>query len=388
MTASIARTGEALERATSPAPLPSAVLTHHWLVRPRGGEKVLEALSELVPDAEIYTLVYDAAGMGDSPLTRRRVHTSVLQRLPGGTRHYPRLLPVLPWAARRMRLPDVDLVVCSDASVAKAMQASERSTVVCYCHSPMRYAYEAALHREYRDTLPLPVRPFWGLVTAAARSIDRRAARRVDLFVANSAHVARRIERVYGRRAVVVFPPVDVPAAPVIGTRDDFYLCIGYHTRYKRLDLAVEACRRLGRRLVAIGTGPEVDRLRLRRAPNVEVLDWQPDAVVHEHLARARGLLFPGEEDFGIVPVEAFSRGCPVAAYAIGGATETVEPGVTGVWFERQSADDLVAAMRRLEATEFDPEAMHRSAQRFARDRFLAEMREVLAGALAGRLRS
>ncbi len=366
----------------------SAVLTHHWLVRRRGGEKVLEALAALVPQAPVYTLVHDATGLRDSPLLRHEIHASFLQKIPGASRHYPRLLPLLPFAATRVRLPDVDLVLCSDAAMAKAMRPARRSTVVCYCHSPMRYAYEDELYEEYRRTIPLLGRPIFRAAVARARSIDRRAAERVDVFVANSRHVAERIRRSYGREAEVVHPPIEIPPAPNSRPRDDYYLSLGFHTAYKRLDLSVEACRRLGRKLVVIGTGPDVDRLRSTSPRNVEWLGWQPDDVVEDHLSRARGLLFPGEEDFGMVPVEAFSRGCPVVAYGTGGATETVLPGVCGTWFEEQSVEDVVEAMRALEATTFDPLAMHREAQRFGAERFRQEMRSVVDEALSGRLRS
>lgn len=360
----------------------SAVLTHHWLVRVRGGEKVLEAIGELLPGCPVYTLVCDQDGMAGSPLADRPIHTSPLQWLPGATRHYPKLLPLLPWAARCVRLPPADLVVCSDAAIAKAMRPDPRSKVVCYCHSPMRYVWDLA--DEYRRDVPRALRPLWGPLCERVRRADRAAAQRVDVFVANSRHVAERIRRHYGREAVVVHPPVEVPAAPAAGPRDDYYLCVGYHTAYKRLDLAVAACERLGRRLVVIGDGPDVTRLRAARPQGVEWLGWQAAEGINEHYRRAAALLFPGEEDFGIVPVEAIAHGCPVVAYGVGGATETVVPEQTGVWFESPTVDALVAAMQRCEALRFDPVRMHQHAQQFTRERFLRQMRGVLAATLAG----
>jgi glycosyltransferase involved in cell wall biosynthesis len=357
----------------------SAVLTHHWLVRVRGGEKVLQALCELGPGAPIYTLIHDAReiGSGWPP-----VRASLLNRLPGARRHYPKLLALLALAARSIRLPDVDLVLCSDAAVAKAMRPHARSKVVCYCHSPMRYAWDEALRGDYCRTLPLThITPFM-ISTAVARRIDAAGARRVNQFVANSRHVAARIRRDYGRDSVVVYPPVDLPAEPALGPREDFYLCVGHHVPYKRLDLAVEACARLGRRLVVIGDGPEVKRLRgqarPRAAGEVSWLGWQQPEAITDCYRRARGLLFPGEEDFGIVPVEAMAHGCPVIAYGVGGATETVVDGQTGVLFEQQDKESLVDAMRRAEATAYDPQRMHDQMQRFSRPRFLAEMGALL----------
>lgn len=419
----------------------SAVLTHHWLVRRRGGERVLEALCELLPDAPIYTLVYDPSGfehpdrcrsegarrggqprglggpepsapLGAPPfqgegappfqgwgMDWRPIKTSFLQRIPGARRHYPKLLPLMPLAARRMKLPPVDLVVCSDAAIAKAMTAHPRSKMVCYCHSPMRYVWD--LSDTYRDTLPPILRPLWQPLVRRIREADRRAAQRVDQFVANSRHVADRVRRHYGRDSIVVHPPVDLPREPTCGPREDFYLCVGQHVPYKRLDLAVEACRKLNRRLIVIGEGPDAERFgrgrsvrspcratdpspeRKRGGPaHVSFLGFQPDDVVRQHYRRARALLFPGEEDFGIVPVEAMGHGCPVIAYGVGGATESIVDGRTGVWFEAQTVDCLVAAIKRAEAMTFDPVAMHEHTQQFSRKRFLHRMREVLLSVL------
>lgn len=359
----------------------TAVLTHHWLVRVRGGEKVLEACADLVPGAPIYTLVHDTVGMAGSPLERHPIHTSWLQRIPGAARHYPKLLPLLPAAARSIHLPPVDLVLCSDAAIAKAMTPAPASVVVCYCHSPMRYVWDLA--KDYGRTLPLPLRPLWSPLGIRLRRADRAAADRVDVFIANSRHVAERIRRHYEREAVVVHPPVDLPESPAAGPRSEELLCVGYHTRYKRLDLAVAAARKLGRKLVVIGEGPDVRALDLHHAPHVELRGWCGREEIAAALRSAAALLFPGEEDFGIVPVEAIAHGCPVVAYGVGGATETVVPGESGVWFMEQTTDALVEAVERCERMRFNPVAMHTYAQRFSRSRFLAELRAVITGAIA-----
>lgn len=374
-----------------PLPCPAA-LSHHWLVRRRGGEKVLDAIAMLVPDAPVYTLVHDPAGMGDPDRhvsllggRRHRVITSWLQRLPGVARYYPQLLPLLPAAARAMHIGPAKLVICSDAAIAKAMTVDDASRLVCYCHSPMRYVWEPAISEQYAATLPRLLRPLWPAVCARVRRADARAARRVDRFVANSRTVAERIKRCYGREADVVYPPVDVPEAPPPpGVREDYYLAVGHHVAYKRLDLAVEACVRLGRRLVVIGGGPEAARLRETRPAGVEFLGFQPDAEVVRRYRAARGLLFPGEEDFGIVPVEAIAHGCPVIAYGRGGATETVVDGVTGVRFAEQSVESVVEAIGRAESTVLEPEVLHGHARRFNVGRFHSEIRTILADAAAG----
>jgi len=277
-------------------------------------------------------------------------------------------------------LPPVDLVLCSDAAIAKAMRADPRSKVVCYCHSPLRYVWD--LTDDYRRDVPAPLRPLWGPLCRRVRAADRRAAERVDLFIANSRHVAKRIKQHYGRDAVVVHPPVDLPTPPTSGPRADFYLCVGYHAAYKRLDLAIEASRRLGRRLVVVGEGPDTARLRTPGNSHVAWLGWQPSSFIEDHYRRAAGLLFPGEEDFGIVPVEAMAHGCPVIAYGVGGATETVIDGQTGVLFEPQTVDSLAVAMGRAAQIPFNAAIMYQHAEHFGKPRFLQELRAVLTSVL------
>ena len=249
----------------------------------------------------------------------------------------------------------------------------------------MRYVWD--LSATYRQTLPAPLRPLWDPLVRWLREADRRAAARVDQFVANSRHVAERVARHYGRDSVVVYPPVELPPEPGRGPREDFYLCVGQHVPYKRLDLAVAACRRLGRRLVVIGEGPDVHRLRRawkgRERGPIVLLGYQPDEVVRDYYRRARALLFPGQEDFGIVPVEAMAHGCPVVAYGVGGATETVRDGTTGVLFPEQTVEALAAAIERCERLRFDPVAMYAHTRQFSRPRFLRQMRAVLSEMLA-----
>lgn len=376
----------------------AAVLTHHWLVRRRGGERVLEALAALLPDCPVYTLVYDPAGFAAGSTSRKidagkpadvlaaeaqvwggaahPVRASFLQKIPGAKRHYPKLLPLMPLAARRIKLPPADVVVCSDAAFAKAMTPDPRSRLVCYCHSPARYVWDLA--DVYGATLPAVLRPLWPRLVRRIREADRGAAQRVDQFVANSRHVAERIRRHYGRESIVVHPPVELPASPHVGPREDFYLCAGQHVRYKRLDLAVEACRKLRRKLLVIGEGPDVERYRGLNDPNIRFMGWLAAEELWQYYRRARGLLFPGEEDFGIVPVEAMAHGCPVICYGVGGATESIVDGVCGAWFAEQTVDCLIAAIERCERTTFDPAVMHARSERFGYARFYAEMRAVL----------
>ncbi len=361
----------------------SFVLSHHWLIRYRGGERVLQALGELAPHAPIYALLHnpDFRFQPDEP--QREIHTSFLQYIPHATRMHSLLLPLMPAACRNVRLPNCDVVLCSDAAFAKAFQPADASRLICYCHSPPRYLWEPDIERDYAARLPTPLRPLWPALRERLKRFDAHAAAQVDLFVANSQHVAQRIQRAYRRAARVVYPPVALPLQPVRGVREDFLLCVGHHVPYKRLDLAVDVATQLQRPLVVIGDGPDVKRLKRRKTPHITCLDWQPADVIRDHYSRAAALLFPGEEDFGIVPVEAMAHGCPVVAYGFGGATESIVPGVTGELAPHQTLADLTAAAQRALNAHYDPDAMWQAMQRFAKSRFLDEMRTIIAAELA-----
>jgi glycosyltransferase involved in cell wall biosynthesis len=353
------------------------VLVHDWLTGIRGGEKVLEVLCRRWPAAPLYTLLHRAGSVGPA-IADRDVRTSVLQRLPGVHRYYRYLLPVMPWAVG-WRLPDCDVVVSSSHCVAKGVRPPDGVPHVCYCHTPMRYAWH--LRDSYFRGHALKRRAVDALL-GRLRDWDRRTAGRVTHFVANSEVVRRRIAECYGRDSTVIYPPVDTAFyCPAEVPREDYYLILSAFAPYKRLDLALDACRRLGRRLVVIGSGQDEAKLRRLAGPLTTFLGWQPDDVLRDHLRRCRALLFPGEEDFGIVPVEAQACGTPVVALGRGGATETIVPLggdalPTGVWFADQSAECLIDALERFErsADLFEPWALRENALRFRADRFAAEI--------------
>jgi glycosyltransferase involved in cell wall biosynthesis len=358
-------------------------LVHDWLTGMRGGEKCLEAFCEIFPDAPIHTLVH-RRGAVSAAIERHPIRTSFLQRAPGGVAHYQRYLPVFPVAIEQFDLRGYDLVLSSSHAVAKGVVVHPGTTHVCYCHTPMRYVWQA--YRDYfgggRYRFPVS----WLLACAATglRTWDVASAARVDHFVANSHNVAGRIARYYGRDAAVVHPWVDTDAFtpdPSIG-REDFYLVVSALVPYKRIDLAVEATRRLGRRLVVIGRGVERKRLQRQAAPGTRWLGWADAPEMRDALRRARGLLFPGEEDFGIVPLEAMACGTPVVAYGAGGALETVVEGETGTFFAEPSAGALADAIRRSEALRLDPQAGRRRALQFSRARFVARIRAEIDAAL------
>lgn len=371
-----------------------AVLVHDWLTGMRGGEKVLEAFCRLLPGAPIYTLLH-LPGTVSERIERHPIRTSFLQHMPLVGRFYRHYLPLFPCAVESFRLPAVELVLSSSHCVAKGVKVPPGAVHVSYVHTPMRYVwdlYEAYFGPGRGGTARL-VMPW---LRPLLQRWDVRTAARVDHFVANSAHVAERIRRHYRRQAVVIHPPVDTARFRPVSSEEveDYYLVVSALVPYKRVDLAVRACARTGRRLKVVGTGPELSRLKNLAGPTVELLGWQPDAEVARLYARARALIFPGEEDFGITPVESMAAGRPVVAFARGGALETVvgldDPQgrpPTGVFFPRQNEDALVAALEELEDSleRFDPWALRTHAESFDTAVFLERMSGFLQGVLARR---
>jgi glycosyltransferase involved in cell wall biosynthesis len=364
-------------------------LVHDWLTGMRGGERCLEVFCELFPDADLYTLLH-VPGSVSPVIERRRIVTSFLQRLPAAAARYRYYLPLFPAAMRAFDFSAYDLVLSSSHAVAKAARPRRGATHVCYCFTPMRYIWD--LYDDYFGArAPLAARLGMPPIAAALRRWDRRTSARVGRFVAISHFVADRIRRVWGRDSDVIHPPVDVARFSIAddGARD-YYLVVSALVPYKRVDIAVEAATRMGRRLLVVGSGPEAARLRALAGPSVEFLGWRDDTRVAELYARARAVLFPSMEDFGIVPLEAMAAGRPVVAYGVGGATETVigldgDGAATGVFFPEQSVESLVGAMTTLEANahRFEPKTLRRHAEAFDRPLFRDRVAAYLSEAVA-----
>jgi glycosyltransferase involved in cell wall biosynthesis len=367
-------------------------LVHDWLTGMRGGERCLEVFAELFPDADLYTLLH-VPGSVSPTIERRRIVTSFIQRLPQAERRYRHYLPLFPAAVRAFDLRGYDLVLSSSHAVAKGVRVPAGALHVCYCFTPMRYVWD--LYDDYFGPRSgLAARLVMPPVAAWLRRWDRRTAAGVHHFVAISRFVADRIRRAYGREADVIYPPVDVSRFRVDETPGQFYLVVSALTPYKRVDLAVEACNRLGRKLLVVGSGPEERRLRALAGPTVELLGWRDDAQIAELYARCRALLFPPLEDFGITPLEAMAAGRPVIAFGEGGARETVVPPgegepPTGLFFARQTVDDLSDAIQRFEASahQFEPKALRRRAEAFDRPVFRDRVRAYLRERMEGRPR-
>jgi glycosyltransferase involved in cell wall biosynthesis len=357
-------------------------LAHDWLNGMRGGERCLDLVCREFPEAELYTLLYRPEMVSEA-IRARRVHESGLRRLPFFAERYRWFLPLFPMAIESFRLPaGTELVLSTSHCVAKGIVPPPGARHLCYCFTPMRYAW--SLQEAYFGRRG-PKRAAIDLMLARLRKWDRAASGRVDRFVAISRHVQARIREHYGRESSVVYPPVatDYFTPDPRGGHDGYDLVVSALVPYKRVDLAVEAYSRTGRRLKVAGVGTELESLRAKAAGNVEFLGRVPDDGVRELYRRCRLLVFPGEEDFGIVPLEAQACGKPVVAYGKGGLLETVEEGRTGTFFAEQTAEALAEAAERAAGVAWDAEAIRRHAEPFGEKRFMEELRAEIDAVLS-----
>jgi glycosyltransferase involved in cell wall biosynthesis len=365
----------------SALPIGHTALVHDWLVVQGGAERVLEAVLPLFPDAPIFSLFYSPESFAGHPVSRRKVITSYLDRLPFARKIYRSLLPLMPLAVEQLDLRGYGLVLSLTDAVSHGVILAPDQVHVNYIFTPPRYAWRQ-YHSYLEDSGLARGLRSWAarLVLHYIRLWDYAAAARVDHFVAISRWVARGVMRAYRREAYVLYPPVDVDRFQPAGRRDEFFLTVSRLVPYKKVHLMVEAFNRMGRPLVIIGDGPEHARLAEMAGKTVTLMGRQPDAVVAEMMGRARAFVHAAEEDFGIAPVEAQAAGCPVIAYGRGGVVETVQDGVTGVLFPDQTSQSLAAAVERFElgARQFEPGALRASAERFGLDRFRREFASVI----------
>jgi len=361
-------------------------LVHDWLTGRRGGELVLAQLVRLFPGSEVFTLLHVPGSVG-ADVESRPIHTSLLQRVPGIAHRYRTLLPLMPAALRRFDLRGFELVVSSSHCVAKGARVPPGVPHLAYVHSPMRYMWDQFDAYFGPGRASLPVRLAAAASRPALQAWDRRTAADPDALVANSEHVARRIARFWGREADVIHPPVDLVRFNVGDRpRDGYFLWLGALAPYKRVDLAVEAFRRTGQPLWIAGDGQDARLLREGLPPNVRWLGKVPDADVPGLYCGARALVFPGEEDFGIAPLEALASGRPVIALARGGALETLTP-EPGLFFDAPVPEALVEALGRFEAFErgFEPARARSRAELFSEERFRDAIRRKVEAVIAGR---
>lgn len=378
-----------------PEPVPDlrkVAVVHEWLVNRAGSEKVVEQILKVYPQADLFALVDFLDDDERQFFGGRHARTSFIQRLPKARTAYRNYLPLMPLAVEQFDLSGYDVVISSSHAVAKGVITGPDQTHISYVHTPIRYAWD--LQHQYLRESKLDS----GLKSWVARAClhylrlwDTRTAHGVDAFVANSGYIARRVRKVYGREASVVYPPVDIDNFRLRRDKEDFYLAAGRYVPYKRMPLIAEAFAAMpDKRLIMIGEGPELERVRFlaRRAANIEVLGYQPGTALADCMGRARALIFAAEEDFGITPVEAQATGTPVIAYGAGGALESVVEDAdparrTGVFFPRQTVGALCEAVREFESLgPFAPEACRKNAERFSHENFRRAIEEAVERAI------
>ncbi|MEM7257928.1 MAG: glycosyltransferase family 4 protein [Pseudomonadota bacterium] len=351
---------------------------HDWLPLVGGAERVLEQLLAIYPDADLYTL-FDFLPREQAPfLAGRQVFHSRLQKVPFSKKLYRHMLPLLPMAIEQFDLSAYDLVVSSSSAVAKGVITSPDQLHVCYCHSPMRYAWD--LQAQYLNQTGLSD----GIKSMLIRYVlyrlrlwDVISSNRVDSYIANSGYIRNRIHKTYRRDATIIHPPVDIQRFEVRKEKSDFYLAASRQVPYKRIDLIVRAFKSMpDRKLVVIGDGPEHKKIKALAGPNVEILGYQPDSVLQDYIGRAKAFIFAAQEDFGILPVEAQACGTPVIAFGRGGARETVLDKITGLLFEEQTEESLIDAVSRFERLQhnFRADVIRQHASNFSIEKFREEV--------------
>ena len=360
-------------------------IIHEWLVTLAGAESVLESIYKLYP-GRIYTLFHDPKGVKGSQWEHPDIVTSMLQRFPMAAKHHRAFLPFFPMAIEQFDLREHDLIISSSYAVAKGVLNSSEQLHICYCHSPMRYVWDLTF--EYLEASGFTA----GLKSFLVRGIfhyirmwDTVSAMRVNEFVANSYYIANRIQKCYNRPAKVIYPPVDVDRFSICSKRDDYFITISRLVPYKRIDIIIQAFNHLKLPLLIVGDGPDRKALQKIAGKTITFLGHLPPREMDEHLQRARAFIFSAEEDFGIVNVEAQACGIPVIAFGRGGALETIEQDVSGIFFFRQEAQAIIDAVHEFLAKEhrFDPETIRENAKRFPRSRFEYEFKRFVDEAWA-----
>jgi glycosyltransferase involved in cell wall biosynthesis len=352
-------------------------VVHDYFTQLGGAEKVAEELMRMLPGADLHATVALPECMPPG-LMGVPVKTSWMQNLPGMRRYYRLYFLLYPLALPSLDLSGYDLVLSSSSGYAKGVRTNRDAIHVCYCHTPMRWAWSFENYSA-REEMGAAKRLLLPHLVRGLRQWDVGASRQPDHFIANSETVAARIWRAYGRIAEVIHPPIDVQRFRPTQEQDDYYMVLARLVSYKRIDLAVQACNLLGRRLLVIGDGPDRARLMTNAGPTISFLGLLSDAAVEHHAARCRALIFPGEEDFGMAPLEVAAAGRPTIAYRAGGAVETIIDGVTGIFFDRQEPEDLAEAIARFERIEWNPAVLRRHAECFGADVFQARFRIFLA---------
>lgn len=336
---------------------------HDNYMQTGGAERVAETIAKILPQADLFSTVVFPEKLSPYMKTRSITDT-VFRHIPGLRKYYRHFFLLYPLAARSLKLSSYDVVVTSCCGFAKMVRASKNAVHICYCHTPTRWIWRFDDYAARENFSPI-VKFVLRKIVSVLKSWDRFASRNPDFFIANSTAVAERIRQFYGRDSHILFPPIECDRFAVSHQSDDYYLIVSRLLAYKRIDLAIEACERLGKRLLIIGDGPDRKRLESLAGPNTQLLGRLSDTEVSKYMSGCRAFLFPGEEDFGMTPLEANAAGKPCVAYAGGGAFDTVIDGVTGTLFKDASPDSMLEALQRIESKTWDPHTLRRHAEKF-----------------------
>lgn len=339
-------------------------IIHYWLTNMRGGEKIIEILCDIFPHADIFTLAYNP-DLISKKINRHNIQTSFIQNLPFGVSKCQQYLPLHPFASEQFDLSGYDLVISSESGISKGIILDPFTCHICYCHSPMRYLWN--MYHEYKKGMGKIKRILWAIISNHMRQWDYINSQRVDYFIANSKNVRLRIKKYYNKESEVIYPPVEFSKFKNNPSKE-FYLFLGQLNPYKKADLAVRAFNKSNKKLTVIGDGPQKKELKKIAGSNIKILGKQSDSAVVNFYSKCKGLVFPGEEDFGITPLEAMASGKPVIAYRKGGALETVIDGKTGILFDEQNEISLLQAINRAEKIQWNFEQIRDHAKKYDTD--------------------
>jgi glycosyltransferase involved in cell wall biosynthesis len=355
-------------------------LVHDWFVESGGAEKVISKILQLYPNADVFSSVdYLTDEQRKSFLQGKKVTTSFIQDLPKSKR-YKKYFPLMPVAMEGLDLGRYDLIISSSSSVGKGVITGPNQLHVCYCHSPMRYAWDLQEQYLRESNLSKGLKGFVARVLLFyMRNWDVRSANGVDYFIANSKYIAKRINKFYRRDAEVIYPNVEVQDFKLTELKQDYYFTCSRMVPYKKIDLIVDAFAKMpGKKLVVIGDGPDMQKIKAKAGNNIELMGYQSFSVLKKHMENAKAFVFAAEEDFGIVPVEAQACGTPVIAFGRGGALETVINETTGVFFEEQSTESLIKAVKKFETLKFDAKLIRENAEKFSTEQFLINFQRTI----------
>ncbi|MEW6196924.1 MAG: glycosyltransferase [Bacteroidota bacterium] len=355
-------------------------LVHDWLTGMRGGEKVLEVLCELYPQATLYTLLHNKGSLSPT-IEAMKIETSFVDKLPFKSNKYRNYLPLFPLAIDSINFSKYDLIISTSHCVAKSAKPNKNALHICYCHTPMRYVWE--MYDEYfgKGKTGIVTRAVMRFIAPILRKWDVATSNRANYYVANSYNVARRIKEYYNRDSDVIHPPVDTTLFQLSEKNDNYFLIVSALVPYKKVDIAIEAFNKLGKKLLIVGTGPESEKLKSISKSNIEFLGWKSDEELAKIYAGCKALLFPGVEDFGIVPLEAMACGKPVIAFGQGGALETVigeGENKTGIFFYEQTSDPLIKAINSFDGKDFNPQKIRDHALEFDRAVFKEKLKKYI----------